>query len=57
MLFVLSYESKDLVRPKVVEQTYRGLKNSNTHSLSYLNWHVTYCTYRQAQNPGSIQAG
>ena len=34
-----------------------GLKNSKTHSLSYLKRHLTSCVYGQAWNQGSVQAG
>ena len=34
-----------------------GLKNSKTHSLSYLKCHLTSCACGQAQNPGSVHAG
>ena len=34
-----------------------GLKNSKTHSLSYLKCHLTSCAFGQAQNLGSVHAG
>ena len=34
-----------------------GLKNSKTHSLSYLKCYLTSCACGQAQNPGSVHAG
>ena len=33
-----------------------GLKNSKTHSLSYLKCHLTSCACGQAQNLGSVHA-
>ena len=34
-----------------------GAKEFQDHSLSYLKCHLTCCVCRQAQNPGSVQAG
>ena len=34
----------------------QGLKNSKTHSLSYLKCHLTSCACGQAWNLGSVQA-
>ena len=57
VLFVFSHESWDFVKLQGRLARPPGLKNSKTHSLSYLKCHLTSCAYGQAWNQGSVQAG
>ena len=57
VLFVFSRESWDFVKLQARLARPPGLKNSKTHSLSYLKCHLTSCAYGQAWNQGSVQAG
>ena len=55
--FFFSCESWDFVKLQARLARPPGLKNSKTHSLSYLKCHLTSCAYGQAWNQGSVQAG